>query len=154
MAFKKLEDLREYLRAIPYINSGGCGVAALAMAKWIKKNHKIEVPIVFFYYDAYTYKENLWKLDNRSTMTIWDKHRYALLGANHICISWEGMNIDNEKSVKVGSKYKYLHAITDYKAVAECVANRYIWNDSFDRDKYIPQIEGMLGFKLFGRLKK
>jgi len=33
------EDVQEAINQVPCINRGGCGIAALAMARWIKKNN-------------------------------------------------------------------------------------------------------------------
>jgi phosphotransferase system glucose/maltose/N-acetylglucosamine-specific IIC component len=38
MTFK---EVRDYLSGIPAISRGGCGVAALAMYLWLKKNNKL-----------------------------------------------------------------------------------------------------------------
>ena len=36
--FEALSEVRNYLNSISYINNGGCGIAALVMFRWMKKN--------------------------------------------------------------------------------------------------------------------
>ena len=34
---KILTEVQEFLSDIPYINNGGCGIAMLAMYRWLKR---------------------------------------------------------------------------------------------------------------------
>ncbi len=47
---KTLYELRAYLESIPYINNGGCAIAALFMYKWLKTTRpKSKVQIAYLY---------------------------------------------------------------------------------------------------------
>jgi hypothetical protein len=51
---KDLIDVMDELNGIPCINRGGCGIAALAMYRWIKLNTSYS-PEIYFYY---SYRDN------------------------------------------------------------------------------------------------
>lgn len=57
----KLEEVTEFLSSIPDINAGGCGIAALAILRWIEKNASEmlnDIQIVFLYNDSWQYNTN------------------------------------------------------------------------------------------------
>lgn len=45
---KTLDEVRNFLSNINDINRGGCGIAALAMIRWIRKNLHREVDNIYF----------------------------------------------------------------------------------------------------------
>jgi hypothetical protein len=45
--FKDINELREFLQTIPRLNSGGCGISALVMFRWMKKyNWKPDIMVM------------------------------------------------------------------------------------------------------------
>lgn len=58
---KKLQDVIDFLSDIPDINAGGCGIAALAIYRWMEKNASKmleNIEIVFLYNDDWQYDTN------------------------------------------------------------------------------------------------
>ncbi len=49
---KTLEEVREYLNDVPYIHQGGCAISALAMKRWLKKNHPIQSASIVYSYGS------------------------------------------------------------------------------------------------------
>jgi hypothetical protein len=131
------EDLRKYLSNIPYINNGGCGIAALAMYFFLKDKGEA-VELVFFHkiFDAERALSNI-KINIESGVTA--------SSANHCGIFYNGQFLDCD-SILNPSNYLCIIFTTDV-IMREAVAKSQ-WNSDFDRDYYLPQIEKYIGFSL------
>ena len=62
MATKQItefEQVRKYLARVPYLHSGGCGISALAMYRWVLKNeYRPKVRIAMCYDHKSTFNAN------------------------------------------------------------------------------------------------
>ena len=48
-----LQEVQEFLDKIPNINRGGCGISAISMYRWLKKNKGIKSKFIFLYGDDF-----------------------------------------------------------------------------------------------------
>lgn len=54
-----LEDVQRFLKTVPSINCGGCGIAALAIGRWLKKSNLVASAVyVFGQRDLETFNQN------------------------------------------------------------------------------------------------
>jgi len=128
----------KYLRSIPYIHAGGCGISALAIYKWLKKNNKLKrTKPVFIYVFSDDFKHNLKKFNNREDLE----------APSHCVLLHDDAYIDADGDAYVGED-KHLIYLNNINQLIRAINNRETWNWDFDRDKYIPEIEKKLGIKL------
>lgn len=63
-----LNKVRKYLNSIPYINDGGCAIAALSMYRWLQKHSDpgYDCCVIYLYakYDTSLYRRNLAYINN------------------------------------------------------------------------------------------
>ena len=52
---KHFAEVLRYLSSIEYINRGGCGIAALAIHRWLEKNGMLKDTKIVFLYDYMTH---------------------------------------------------------------------------------------------------
>ena len=78
------EDVKEFLSNIDYINSGGCGLSALVMYRWLKKYDKLteDIKIIFLDNDEYNYKNNKECMTNKQGVLEAPSHVIMLLKGN------------------------------------------------------------------------
>jgi hypothetical protein len=55
---KTFEDVKDYLKSIPYINMGGCALSAYAMFLWLKKNNQLPKKFKFVFLSDGEYADN------------------------------------------------------------------------------------------------
>jgi len=135
---KTFESVRDYLSSISYIDQGGCGIAALAMYRWLKMNEGVKVK--FVYLDSREYNHN----QNKQYI---EKKDGCPNACNHIAISYNKEFIDCSSVVDI-SMYTFRIVTANESALIDTINNIGSWNESFDREKYIPLIEKKLGVKL------
>lgn len=131
-------DACEFLDNIENINYGGCGVAALALYRWLQKNESIDgVKIVFCYsgYEQDTLENNRSKLDEGDI---------NLLAPSHVMLYRSGRYFDSEGGLEL-PRYPLLQFIELSVLLAtinEPNGEHYLdgWNETFDREA-IPVIE-------------
>jgi len=133
-------QVRKRLNKIPCINSGGCGVAALALLRW-RRDHGYTTGIIVFLDDD---GEN-------------ESNREALLTGN-----LDYLRVPSHIMLQVNSKLydttginpPYVRLFEDkLSGVPENILihllnKSYGWNDMFDRETYIPEIESLLDVDL------
>lgn len=130
------EEVRNFLSNIPYINRGGCGVAALSMYRWLEKG-KREIPkIVLLYPDYSTYKENKEGLRQENT---------KLKAPLHCAIKYRDKIIDSTEEI-VENIYSF-QQIVGKKEILKLI-NKGKWNNEFNREENIPLIERTLAVDL------
>mgnify|MGYP007044048173 FL=1 len=136
-----MRNIAEALRDIdlPDINSGGCGIAALAALRLAKK-HNEEVNIVLLYKSD----EKNWFESNQSLIKSGNiKDAFV---PSHVAIIFDGITVDTSGIVE---DYSYSYSQSD---ISEdeliTLINHGDWNDRFQRDKDIPRIEKILGINL------
>jgi len=134
----KLNDLRVFLSSLPCINSGGCGIATLAMYRLLK-SMAIDSKVVYMH-SSYSLSSALNNLN-------FDAGNSAEPdAATHICLFYEGKFIDCNKEIDP-SDYKYILFADEHKLL-KSIKLTHKWNYEFDRESNIPEIEKFLGFKL------
>jgi hypothetical protein len=141
MSYKTFDEVREFLSGIEYIHDGGCGVSALAMYRWLKKNHTekqmASIKFVYIEYDEdmiYEHKENL-------------AEGYWIDAPCHCVLLYKGELIDAEGYVDVNEWGDATLEISDEQVIVDSLVNG-CWNSCFDREKWIPIIEKELGIDL------
>jgi len=140
---KSITDVQKMLNNIPNINSGGCGIASLAMYRWLKKNNKLNKNTKFIYLHHnmdYNYYSNKKALNADNTV---------IPGScEHVLLYHRGYYRDSKSSKKILNKpsYKILET-TNENFILQSVNNVFDWNHKFDRKK-IKGIEKTLDINL------
>lgn len=139
---KTFKDVRKFLNSIDYINNGGCAVSALAMYLWLEKHGKLgrNNKIVYLYKsnNITSYAQNQRLIENNGGNGS---------SCSHAVLKYRGRLIDCEEKVNT-KDYSYKQTFNDINLVRLTLNNVHSWNDSFERDKYIPLIEKTLGVKI------
>ncbi|MFW9873500.1 MAG: hypothetical protein ACFFG0_10385 [Candidatus Thorarchaeota archaeon] len=138
---KTLEDVQLYLISIPAIHSGGCGVSALAMYRWLEKHKKLDnTKFVYLYSSEYDYNRNSNIMKNRNG---------NLKAPDHCILLHEGQFIDASGIVNLKCWGNYVQIIDEEQLVRDSVKDKDAsWNHAFERDKYIKEIEKKLKIDL------
>lgn len=135
------EDVKEFLSNIDYINSGGCGLSALVMYRWLKKYDKLteDIKIIFLDNDEYNYKNNKECMTNKQGV---------LEAPSHVIMLLKGTYMDCKKiQYNVTQRYNYILEVAENHLV-DCLNNVFSWNLVFDRNTAISQIETNLHIDL------
>lgn len=134
--FKNIMEVQRFLRNIPYINHGGCAIAALVMYDYLVAN-KVEAKIVYAYhsYDP-DYEANVSQLAKGGDYL--EPCEHAMVSVNDVLHDCRG-----ERSVYEYDKY---HSISREMVVKSLNAKG--WNSSFDREEYVPVIEEKIGYNI------
>ncbi len=140
---RTLQETREFLLKIPYINNGGCGIAALSMFL-ASQNENTQVIYMYRNYSESSYK------NNKRVLETGEGNAEA---AEHVALLLEnGVIIDCEKEVDIND-YQYSNTTTDINFIINSIENGS-WNPFFDRNKYLPKIEKFINFQILKREKK
>ena len=140
---RTLQETREFLSSIPYINSGGCGIAALAMFL-ASQNKNTQVIYMYKNHSESSYKNN---------KKVLETGKGNAESAGHIAIIFEdGLIIDCDKEILI-ENYDYSHTTTDINFILNSIRNG-VWNSTFDRDKYLPSIEEFIDFEIVPKPKQ
>jgi hypothetical protein len=138
--FEALSEVRNYLNSISYINNGGCGIAALVMFRWMKKNRISTKGVKFHFmerFDVNTINNNKKYLKTKSGKP---------QATSHI-----GLIIDDITVDSTGIAYREMypfHLVTkSINILIEAINNVGSWCPFFDRNT-IPTIEKDLGIDL------
>jgi hypothetical protein len=123
------------LNNIKNINCGGCGIVALSMYRWLKKNKILPKDFKIFY----LYREHSKYLYDLNTSG-------NCLGANHIVIRCNGKLFDSTGE-RFFYEYEYCHTVT-IKHLIKSLNNIEEWNELFNRNLAINVIENLLNIKL------
>ena len=141
---KTFEEVRQYLASFSCISGGGCGVAALAMYKWLDKQGEIEDDFKFVLCyrvrDEETYINNVGVLRNKNGKA---------QACDHIGIYYDGKYIDCRRSLDL-TDYGTIQFISydDTWFMQNALNNVGTWNTMFDRKQHIPEIEEALDISL------
>ena len=132
-------DVQKYLDKIPCINQGGCGISALSMYRWLKKNNQLKNTKFIFLYDE-IYKFN----KNRSILQ--HKKRGQPLPPEHAILVHNKQFLDSSGKVDLKIYGKYKQTINNEAFIKKSIHSEG-WNEAFDR-KYINKIEKKLKINL------
>ncbi len=140
---KKIKSLRQaqkFLKDIPNIHEGGCGISALSLYRWLKKNgDKNDIKFVFLYRDddEEEYLNNSGVLKNKKGEPV---------APCHCCILHKKKFIDSEGEVDI-EDYEWVQQIKEEDFLKRALDNVGTWNSTFDRGE-IKKIEEGLGIGL------
>jgi hypothetical protein len=145
---KSFKDAVRFLNSIPDINCGGCGIAAVSLYLWLKKNgyNVKNTKVVYLYSDSDSYRTNQSFLSNEDVYATSCEH--AVLYHKGRYIDSRGVIDDNTHTHPRVSRYNMSHFIDfDVKFFRASFSSDY-WNDYFERQKEVPRIEKVLGIDL------
>ncbi len=122
---KTLNDVLLYLNRIPGINSGGCGVAALAIYRWLMAQGEKDLTIDFFYVSSD-------KHDKEANSQLIQKGELELIAPSHVAVGRGHTLIDSHGIDEIAERYNFGHSVNEEIMVAT-LNNRDSWNTYFDR---------------------
>lgn len=131
----ELWAFREFLSKIPNINRGGCAIAALAMFRYGKRLG-LNVHIMYLYQHRDDYVNNLLALQGECEPS----------NCMHATVVVDNEAWDSIKYV-LTYIYDYKHFVPEEFVVRSLNIETH-WSPEFDRKKYLPEIEAVLGEKL------
>ena len=137
---KTFNEVRKFLFSIPNIDCGGCGIATLAMYRWLKKNKSVKnVGFHFLHdnYDGYLY---------RSNKTYAETKEGEPTACSHVGLIINDKTFDSGRRIMV-RKYPNRIKIYDENFLLLAVNNLRDWNEEFNR-KYIKKISKVLDIDL------
>lgn len=143
---KAIKEAQKVLIDIPSINCGGCGISALSILRYLesKKIDTKEIEIVFMYdyYNNDAYHNNCNVIEGEAS---------DLAVATHIALSIDDVVFDGATMFVDIMNYDINHSIeNDVDKLVQVINNPAIngWNNWFDREEQIPEIEYMLDINL------
>lgn len=141
---KSLQEVLDFLDNIPAINSGGCGVSAYAVYKWLEKNNSLSEDFAIIYLHR-------WGMgDMRTNKKFLKGKSDRAVACSHVVFRYLGMYYDSE-----GVYIKHIDQDTSVYIEAKDV-DRFMkaslasndWNRRFQRKQHVPSIEENLGIEL------
>ena len=120
----RLAKIRKYLKALPNVNSGGCGVAALTMYRYLKSKKVKTVGLRFLYHsDSDNFEKN---------EDVLNTGKGSPVSCTHVCIKYKGKYLDAVKEVDIND-FAENHEITEEFLIKALIENEDAWNGCFDR---------------------
>ena len=142
---KDFRCLTELLRKTSFINKGGCGVAALTMYRFLKKNEPTTKPKIIFLYSSKTdkdaFEKNYAKLlfeYNSSAINDANSKLNHIIPAIHIALELDGELIDAKGTVKADDYSLMQKGISEENLLR--AVNTAGWSNLFDRCEFIEKI--------------
>ena len=125
--YTSLKSVLDFLGAVDDINRGGCGIAALAIIRWLKQNKKKTAKPVYLDDDDYP-----------------PAHR----APNHIAVKLGKDYIDTSGPNGLANPeiWEYTRVVEESDLIT--ALNTDTWNDDFNRRRWLPVIESELGVDL------
>jgi hypothetical protein len=145
MIASDLKRVTEVLNRVPSISHGGCGVSALAIYRWLKKNnqHKdVKFLFMYCYWAKSEFDINERRLNDGHT-ALWVPQHIGLVVNKKVVDSF-GVNDEPFDD------FHYFHVIGSEEQVLKTINTPYGngWNDDFDRRSNLSRIEELLGIDL------
>lgn len=143
MEYTNLDEVRNFLDALPNINAGGCGVAAYAMYLWLRDRNMLTKDFRFvFLHCGYSKDEYL---HNKQVLEEEDSIERPV-APEHVGVQFNGKLIDSSGVVRT-SEYKMFLDIPLEKAEDYIInsLNTNNWNSWFNRPEVVKIIERELG---------
>jgi hypothetical protein len=133
------DDVLNFLNNIYAINNGGCGIAALAMYRWLKNNGQLspDTNFIFLENDDSYYEKNMQYLKGEAELPT---------SCYHVLINHDNNKYDSS-GIRCYDTYKYVYFV-DVDFLVKSINNRDKWCYNFKRNKYIPYIEEILNIDL------
>lgn len=143
-SIKTFDDVRSFLSSIYSIHGGGCGVSALAMYKWLKKNDQLNYDFKFVIcYDPDVDDDDRY-LNNMKVLRTKEGNAMA---TSHLGIINGGYPMDSWGQIHL-TRYGLIQFVNVEWFMINMINNKGSWNPSFDRKTNIPRIEQALGIDL------
>ncbi|MFA7157044.1 MAG: hypothetical protein WC123_05055 [Bacilli bacterium] len=139
---KSIKDVQNFLKEIPNLNCGGCGIAALSIARWIQSNMNASCLFLFGQDYQETYVQNMKAELNRNNKPSSASH-IGILVFDHN--SDKQYVIDSEGTFNAFN-YSYINTVSEdflLRSINQCDE----WNESFNRI-YVPKIADVLDIEL------
>ena len=134
---KLKKEILPQINDIPNINCGGCGIAALAIAQWIRQADQRYEPKYIV----------IWGKTNDNNVSI--KKQKRLVDFPHIKVLYNNTSIDSEGTYKVSNDY--YHLIIDEQILIDTIC-KSTWNPEFSRE-HITDINHIVKFDINEKLK-
>ena len=135
---KTLDEVREYLSKVSYIDLGGCGISALAMIRWINKNMRNKKVLINFTHNSCSYYN-----DNKD---YFENGKGKVCAHSHIVLRYKRKYFDCRMEYKLKDLDRILK--TNHEEILlEAINNIGTWNDKFQR-KYVKKIQKDLDIDL------
>lgn len=140
------EDVQAAINQVPNINQGGCGIAALAMARWIKKNNPNWMTYLFVmgHNDVGSFKLNAQVVANATELEPTSASHIGLIVYDHM---HDTQKIVDCNSVYNMLAYDYVNTFHDEKVLLKAINRIDHWNDAFNR-KHVATIAQVLDIDL------
>jgi hypothetical protein len=141
---KTLLEVKEFLNDVDYINSGGCGVAALAMYRWMEKNNMLKGNETFTF--LYVSNDNFFYDNNEK---YFKGKEQLIIAPAHVVLNIDGEYIDSTSRSMERFQYHYprKHENVTEEELLKSLNDPH-WNDLFERDCDVPFIADELGIDL------
>jgi hypothetical protein len=139
-----LLDVKEFLNDVDNINSGGCGVAALAMYRWMEKNNMLKGNETFTF--LYVSNDDFFYDNNEK---YFKGKEQLIIAPAHVVLNIDGTYVDSTRRSNNLLEYRYprKHVNVTEEELIKSLNNPY-WNDSFERNCEVPFIADELGIDL------
>jgi hypothetical protein len=140
-----LEEAREYLASIPCIHLGGCGISALALSRWIKKNANMVATTLFVLGD----NSGMFYMTNSKVIidSTVEPDVCAHIGLIVYDAAHNQQYIIDAKDVYDMGRYSYVNVVSDERLMVRSINRVDRWNEEFDRT-YVKDIEHVLAIDL------
>jgi len=140
------EDVQKSIAQVPNINWGGCGIAALAMARWIKKNKEDRMGYLFVmgHNDVESFKLNSEVLANATKLEPTSASHIGLIVYDYMTETQKIVDCDSTYNMLA---YDYVNTFHDEKVLLKAINRIDRWNTGFER-KHVATIAEVLGIDL------
>lgn len=137
---KEFNLLREKISDIECINDGGCGFVAYVLYKWLlKRGIKSEI--------VYGYQWSGWSFRSNDSYIKSKGKEGELRGCTHAFIKLNGKYFDCSEKISISDRFTYHHKVP-VKYVLKSILNDDNWNDDFDRETGVKELETISGIKI------
>jgi len=137
---KTFKEVQEYLGNIKYINAGGCGIAALAMYRWLKKNNQSKNT-------SFMFLDNEWMMFQNNKKCL-ETNNGTPGSCGHVVLLHGNKFIDCYGNYYNVEKFSYRLRILSEDFLVNAINNISTWNTDFNRKKEISKISKHLHIDL------
>lgn len=148
---KSLDEVREYLRTVPRINQGGCGVAALAMARWLEKNDPLASYGFIMCYD----KRDDERFATNSSIFAGNNIQLPPVAPSHVGLVYKTLQDELPTTLTVDTAnyldplmFKFTHTFHRESLLVKAINNVKSWNPKFKRALRVKKIAKVLDIDL------
>lgn len=140
------EDVQEAINQVPCINQGGCGIAALAMARWIKKNNPNFMTYLFVmgHNDVGSFKLNAQVVAKDTDLLPTSAAHIGLIVYDHMKNT---QSIVDCNTIYNMLAYDYVNTFHDEKVLLKAINRVDHWNTAFNR-RHVATIAQVLDIDL------